>query len=173
MWPWNIPINELRARGKDRRSRRCRACRAALPPASFPFDDPTQSLTARGAAKLLAGAATVRVKCSSQPGTLAAKKIGIRPLDADPRRLAPETCDETPRRREAPPGLQRPAAAGVRRSGIDTAGFGPAVFARPLGFWRYFRRCASVAAIAEPPRGTRGCNIELGDGWGERASRIP
>ena len=48
---------------------------AALPPASFSFDDPTQGLTARGAAKLLAGAVTGAYEPLIAPGTLAAKKI--------------------------------------------------------------------------------------------------
>jgi hypothetical protein len=47
----------------------------ALSPASFSFDHPPQSLTAGGAAKLLAGAVTGAYEPFIAPGTLAAKKI--------------------------------------------------------------------------------------------------
>jgi hypothetical protein len=80
----------------------------------------------------------------------------------------PEASGETPWRREAPPGLRRPGLRrplGVRRNGIDTADFGFAVIGVLWGSGDISggRVCS---AIAEPPRGTQDCNIELGDGWG-------
>jgi hypothetical protein len=49
----------------------------ALSPASFSFDHPPQSLTAGGAAKLLAGAVTGAYEPLIASGTLAAKKIDL------------------------------------------------------------------------------------------------
>jgi hypothetical protein len=99
----------------------------------------------------------------------------MHPLDADPRGLAPETCDETPRRREPPPGRKRPGLlppAGARRNGIDTVGFEPGDFGVPWGSGdisggRVF------GAIDGLPRDIQDCNIELGDEKNERVSRIP
>jgi hypothetical protein len=61
---------------------------------------------------------------------------------------------------------------GVRRNGIDTAGFEPAVIGVLWGSGDISGGRA-FAATGEPPRGTQDCNIELGDGWDERVSHIP
>jgi hypothetical protein len=71
---------------------------------------------------------------------------------------------------ETLPGLARPGA--VRRTDIVAAGIEPAAFAAPgesddSAGWPAF------GAIVERRPGTRDCNSALGDGWDERASRIP
>jgi hypothetical protein len=104
-------------------------------------------------------------------------------LGDDPRGHAPAACRETPAPRELMPGLRSPGLrplrlgrqglrrpAGARRTGIDTAGFGPAVFAA-LSVSGDVSGGYVYSAIAGPPRGTRDCNTGLGDGWGEMVSR--
>ena len=91
-------------------------------------------------------------------------------LGADPRWAAQSTGMRMGVLPEARPELVRPGA--VRRTDIVAAGIEPAAVAVPRGFadsagWRV---CAAIVARR---LGTGGCNIGLGGGWDERASRIP
>jgi hypothetical protein len=82
----------------------------------------------------------------------------------------PDRCRKILARSEALAGLERPVDG--RRSGIDTAGFEPAVsVARSASVGIAGRR--GFAAIAEPRLGIGNCSIELGDGWDETAVHIP
>jgi hypothetical protein len=72
--------------------------------------------------------------------------------------------------REAPPGLSRPGA--VRRTDIVAAGIEP-VASRAHSESDDIAGWPAFGAIAVPRPGTRDCNSALGDGWDERASRIP
>ena len=127
--------------------RRCRrASPRSLSPAPFAFDHPPQSLTARRAAEPLAGAATGDVRShSSQPGRSQQKNSDFACWALTLAGLRVDTCRRIPTSREgAASGLRRPA--GVRRSDIDTAGFGPGVSRRPSGVWRYCR----LARLSSP-----------------------
>ena len=177
------PINSWPTAGS------CAALPPFLPeapsPLPFPLEDPPQSLTARRAAKPLASAVTGAYEPHFTPRALAAKKIaitrwgmtlaGMRRRRAGrlrlPRELLPGLRSpglRPPGLRLGLQGLRRPA--GARRTGIDTAGFGPAVFAA-LSVSGDVSGGYVYSAIAGPPRGTRDCNTGLGDGWGEMVSR--
>jgi hypothetical protein len=98
------------------------------------------------------------------------KKIRIRWLGADPRWLAPGTSSKNlvPQGAFSGPRLR----ADVRRIDSDTDGIDPGAFpvhseSDDIVGWR------ACVAIAELRPGIRDCNIELGGGWNERASRIP
>ena len=105
------------------------------------------------------------------PGTIAAKKSGFRRLGAGPRTAGHQTRHGSVRSRlQAALGLFRSLAFSA--AGTDTAGSGPGVsldrwWSADTARWLVF-----AASVGLRP-GTRGCSIELGDGWDERASRNP
>ena len=168
-------------------------------PLPFPLEDPPQSLTARRAAKPLASAVTGAYEPHFASWAFAAKKIGIAcwgmTLASMRRRRAGRhrRCGNCylgfghlgfgrlgfghlgfghlgfgRLARLGRQGRRRPA--GARRTGIDTAGFGPAVFAALSVSGDVFGGYV-YSAIAGPPHGTRDCNTGLGDGWGEMVFR--
>jgi hypothetical protein len=110
----------------------------------------------------------VRIRCNT-PGDRS-KKILPRGLGAGPRSPASDTRTRAPTPRWRLPEFQPTADA--PRSALDTVGTAPGVFpdhrssgdtAEPLSF-------ASTAGLRF---GTPGCNTAIGDGPGERSSRIP
>jgi hypothetical protein len=167
--PWDIPANELRARGTDLLvvvvAPTLLAFATAVP-ARAPDAKPDGRVGCNTSAQGCDG--SVRSALHS-PGDRS-KKIRIRWLGADPRRLAPGTCSKNLVPQGAFPG--RELRVDVRRIDSDTDEIDPGAFPVHSGSddivgWRAF------AAIAGLRPGIRDCNIELGGGWNERASRIP
>ena len=75
VWPMRLLANQRTVRRKEARGV-VRAPAAAVPPASFALDDPTQRLTARGAAKPLTVAVSGGREVHFAARTIAAKKTG-------------------------------------------------------------------------------------------------
>jgi hypothetical protein len=145
--------------------------KGSLPPEPFPLDDPAQRLTARGAAKPLAGTAPGPREVLLAAGTIAAEKIGavgwaltLAP-QSDTRTPCPGPWGTFPER-----GWLLPDDA--RYSDSDTADTGPDVFPAR---WKSADTAGSlvVAAIAALRLGTRDYSIGPGGGWAERAARNP
>jgi hypothetical protein len=169
VWPWDIPANELRARGTD-----LLVVVVAAAPLAFARAVPARAPDAKPDGRV--GCNTSAQGCDGSvrsalhsPGDRS-KKIPIRWLGADPRWFAPGMGSKNPVPQGAFPG--RGLRVDVRRIDSDTDGIDPGAFPVHSGSddivgWRAF------AAIAELRPGIRDCNIELGGGWDERASRTP
>jgi hypothetical protein len=170
VWPWDIAANELRARGTDLLAVVVAAALLAFA-TSVPARAPDAKLDGRVGCNTSAQGCDGSVRSALHSPGDRSKKIRIRWLGADPRRwLASDTCSKNLVPQGAFPG--RGLRVDVRRIDSDTAGIDPGVFPVHSGSddivgWRAF------AAIAELRPDIRDCNIELGGGWNERASRIP
>jgi hypothetical protein len=167
--PWDIPANELRARGTD-------LLVVVVAPAPLAF---ATAVLARAPDAKPDGTIGCNTSAQGCDGSVRSalhspddrsKKNLIRWLGADPRWLAPGMCRKNPVPQGAFPGLG--LSVDGRRIDSDTDGIEPGAFPVPSGSddivgWRAF------AAIAELRPGIRDCNIALGGGWDERVSRIP
>ena len=169
VWPWDIPANKLRGRGTDLfvvvvAPAPLAFATAVLAPA--PDAKPDGRIGCNTSAKGCDG--SVRSALHSPDDR--SKKNRIRWLGADPRWLAAGMCRKNPVPQGAFPGLG--LRVDDRRIDSDTAGLEPGAFpvrsgSHDIAGWRAF------VAIAELRPGSRDCNIALGVGWDERASRIP
>ena len=169
VWPWDIPANQLRGHGTDLPV-------VVVAPAPLAFATavlaraPDAKPDGRIGCNTSARGCDGSVRSALHSPDDRSKKIRIRGLGADPRWPAPGMGSKNPVPQGAFPGLG--LRVDVRRIDIDSAGIEPDAFPVPSGSydiagWRAF------AAIAELRPGIRDCNIELGGGWDERASRIP